>query len=112
MFVFLFLAFFDMKLRNNTRRVAIVIKREEQREDIVKLEAAHPQCNSSQIPLFTVTNDTAINIKKEDSKDYISIDHINKKKSLTHINNYAEGNISGTGFITSKADNLQQQPRI
>ncbi|KAL7319646.1 hypothetical protein PS15m_002761 [Mucor circinelloides] len=80
-----------MKLRNNARRVAIVIKREEQREDIIKLEAAHPQCNSSQIPSFTVTNDTAINIKKEDSKDYISIDHINQEKSLTHINNYAQG---------------------
>lgn len=100
-----------MKSRSRARRVAIVIKREKQLEDITKLETTHQQWSLSQIPSSTATSDTAINIKKENSKNYILADNDKQEKSLTKISSYNRDNTSGMAFITLKVGNSNQKPR-
>ncbi|KAG1122895.1 hypothetical protein G6F42_011051 [Rhizopus arrhizus] len=65
-----------MKLRNKSGHTAIVFRREKQREDMIKLETIHWQRNLSQKSSSTASNGIAINLKKEDSKDYNSVDNI------------------------------------
>jgi len=100
-----------MKSRSRARRVVIAIKREKQLEDSIKQETTHQQWSLSQIPSPTTTNDTAINIKKEDSKSYILADNDKQEKSLTKISSYNQDNTSGMAFITLKVGNLNQKPR-
>lgn len=80
MFVFVFLAFFNMKLRSKARRVVIVIKRERQWEDSIKLQTTHQLWTSYQKPTSTVMNGTALNIKAEDFKNYISVSNVKQEE--------------------------------
>lgn len=81
-------------------------------EYMIKLETIHWQRNLTQKLSSTASNDIAVNLKKEDSKDYNSVDNIKQEKSLTKINSYAQDNTLSTISLGLKIDDSNQKLRI